>query len=392
MVAATLPLFIDWFLMEQIQAMSKAGYDVTVVCSPTEGVERIREEGFRVEPITIPRSIRPVVLVRALWQFIRLFRRERPDIVHTHTPMAAFLAQLAARVTRVPVRITSVHGLIFAIEPRWVLRWAYHALEVMACRWATKVVSVSEEDGRHLVEKCSFPPEKVEVFNVGIDLDNFDRGRVTREVRDAVRDEMNIPRDALVFGIVSRLTRVKGVLELFQAFATLCRKYPDVYLLHVGMVDDVRGNGVRPEDTTNYGCAAHSRFAGKRTDVWRFLGAMDVFCLPSRFEGYPASLMESAAMGLPSVATDIRGCREVLVDGVTGILVRPRDPVDLAAAMERLLQDPKLRKEMGDNAERRARTTFDRALIVSRTLDLYARELAAHTTLTPPVVARGQAR
>ncbi|HEY8749330.1 MAG TPA: glycosyltransferase family 4 protein [Tepidisphaeraceae bacterium] len=391
-VIATLPLFIDWFLMEQIQAMKSVGYDVTVVCSGTDGIERLREHGFRVVPVMIPRSIQPLVLLKALLALVGLFRRGRPQLIHTHTPMAAFLAQLAGWLTGVPARITSVHGLIFAIEPRPILRWTYHMLEVLACRWATKVVSVSEEDGRHLVERCSFAPSKVEVFNVGIDLRIFRPERVTQEVRAAVRDEMAIPRDAIVFGIVSRLTRVKGVLELFEAFAALCKRHQNVYLLHVGMVDDVRGNGVTPDDAVRFGCAEKCRFAGKRTDIWRFLGAIDVFCLPSRFEGYPASLMEAAAMGLPSVATNIRGCREVIVDGSTGILVKPLAVGELEAAMERLLQNPQERREMGARAMERAAAYFDRDVVVRKTLDLYRRELRARSGIEAPEPVNHDAR
>jgi len=102
---------------------------------------------------------------------------------------------------------------------------------------------------------------------------------------------------------------------------------------------------------------------------------MDIFCLPSRFEGYPASLMEAAAMGIPSITTDIPGCREAVIDGITGLLVKPRDPRDLEAAMEQLLTSPNQRRAMGVCARERAVQAFDRAVIVRKTVDLYEREI-----------------
>jgi glycosyltransferase involved in cell wall biosynthesis len=377
-VLAAVPATVDAFLVEQIKGLEANGYEVTVVCSPGDAVSRLQGKGLRCLPVLIPRAIRPMALLAALARLIRIFRELRPQVIHTHTPVAAFLGQLAGWFVRVPIRITTIHGLIFAIEPRPVMRRLYHILELRACRWATKVISVSQEDARHLVEDCGLPASKVEVLNVGINLETYDARRLTAEEKASVRQELGIPADAFVFGSVSRLTRVKGIMEWLEAFASLSRRHENVYLLHIGPPDDVRGHGVSAADATRFGCEGKCRFAGMRYDVWRLLGAMDVFCLPSRFEGYPASLMEAAAMGLPSIATDIRGSREAVLDGVTGLLVKPQDPQDLEAAMERLLSNPVERREMGERARARALAEFDRTNVVRKTREIYEQEVREH--------------
>jgi glycosyltransferase involved in cell wall biosynthesis len=376
MIVAAVPGTVEAFLVEQIQGLRGLGYEVTVVCSPGAEFQRLEESGIKCIGIPIPRAIRPLRLLAALFKLFSLFRSHRPDVIHTHTPVAAFLGQLAGRLAGVRVRITTVHGLIFSIESRKWVRRAYRALEVMSCRWATHVISVNHEDAQDLAAIKGIGPEKVSVFHVGVNLDSYDPGRITPEQRRAVREEWEVPPDSVVLGIVARLTHVKGILELLEAFSKVSARHSDCHLILIGPVDNVRGNGVTEADARRLGCTSRCRFTGPRRDVPRLMAAMDVFCLPSRFEGYPAALMEAAAMQLPAITTDIRGSREAVQDGVTGLVVPPRDPEALAAAMEKLLLDPRLRHELGVRARERALKEFDRRGAVAKTLQVYRTELA----------------
>jgi len=369
-VAAVLSTF-DAFLSEQIQGMRSAGYDVNVVCSPDPLLEQLRVQGVTPGPVFIPRAIRPVHLARAMWQLWRMFRISSPDIVHTHTPIAAFIGQWAAWLARVPHRFTTVHGLYFVNEHRPAHRFMFKYLEVIACRLATKVICVSEEDRQYLIDEHGLEPSKIQAFHVGVNLDLYSPSNAGDLQRQEVRADLKIPADAVVFGIVARMVREKGFLELFEAFGRLRARHDNVYLLHVGPVDRSRGDEVTPEAATRYGCDDRCRFVGMRRDVPRYLAAMDVLCLPTHREGFPVSVMEAAAVGLACITTNIRGCREAVVDGKTGLIVPVHDAAALAAAMEKLLASPTLRQELARNAFAHARINFDRRKSVDRTLAMY---------------------
>lgn len=375
MIVTTMPSTVDVFLTEQIQGLREAGFEVTVVCSPDNRLGRLRESGIRLLPMTIPRSLRPVPLAIALVRLVWLFGSRRPDVVHTHTPIAAFLGQLAAWLARVPARITTVHGLYFVGERRRVPRLLFRILELTTCRLATKVICVSDVDTRYLVERRRFAASRVDTMHVGVNMEAYSSRSVGEAARQEVRREMGIPDDAFVFGTVARLVREKGLEELFEAFGRLIRRHENIYLLHVGPEDRTRADAIDSGVAGHYGCEANCRFAGHRYDVARFLAAMDLFCLPTYREGYPVSIMEAAAMGLPCIVSDVRGCREAVIDGQTGLIVPVRDVAALESAMERLLGSPEKRAALADGAMRRALDQFDRRLVVQRTVRLYQAEL-----------------
>jgi glycosyltransferase involved in cell wall biosynthesis len=385
LVVVVLPSTVEVFLTEQIQAMRRAGYDAGVVARPDPAMARLEALGFPCYPIFMPRSVRPLTLLKALARLCVLFLKRRPDLIHTHTPVAAFLGQIAAYIARVPRRITTVHGLYYLREHRSAIRFIYKTLEVVACRLATKVISVSSQDTRYLLEtRALTSSSRIETLHVGVNLDVFSPDRIEPDARQKVRREFDIPQDAFVFGIVGRMVREKGFREMFEAFGRLCKRYPDIYLLVVGPVDTTGGDEVvLPEEAGRYGCGQNTRFAGMRLDVARFLSAMDVFCLPTYREGYPVSVMEAAAMGLPSIVTDIRGCREAVVYGVTGLIIPPRHAAALEQAMESLLLSPERRQAMGRAAFQRAREFFDRHRIVDRTLQIYDEEFSRREPGSP---------
>jgi glycosyltransferase involved in cell wall biosynthesis len=385
LIVVVLPSTVEVFLTEQIQAMRRAGYDAGIVARPDAAMARLEALGFPFFPIFMPRSVRPLTLLKALVRLCVLFIKRRPDLIHTHTPVAAFLGQIAAYVARVPRRVTTVHGLYYLRERRSIIRFIYKTLEVVACRLATKVISVSSQDTRYLLEtRALTSASRIETLHVGVNLNVFSPDRVGPDARQNVRRELDIPQDAFVFGIVGRMVREKGFREMFEAFGRLIKRYPNIYLMVVGPVDTTGGDEVvLPEEAGRYGCAHHTRFAGMRLDVARFLAAMDVFCLPTYREGYPVSVMEAAAMGLPCIVTDIRGCREAVVYGVTGLIIPPRHAAALEQAMESLLLSPERREAMGRAALQRAREFFDRRRVVERTLQIYEDEFARREPWRP---------
>jgi len=359
------------FLLSQIDAMRRLEMEPFAVCSPGEDVEELRSARLRVVTIPIPRSINPITDLLALWRLWRLFRTEKPRIVHTHTPKAAFLGQVAAWLAHVPIRINTVHGLFYVGQPKGLKRAIFKQLELLACRLASFVFCVSAEDVpvlKHYV--CA---DRIEATGNGIDLSRFNPIAFTSDDRRRLRDELQIPQSAFVVGVVARMVNEKGLRELMQAVAQVHKSGRDAWLLHVGPVDRSRGDEVTPDYAVALGISGTSRFLGSRSDVSRIMTAMDIFCLPSYREGYPVSVIEAAAMGLPVVTTNIRGCREAVIDGVNGLLVPVKEVEPLVAAIERLHDDVNLRRQLSLGARRRAEECFDERRVVKQIMAVYQR-------------------
>lgn len=358
-------------LQTQMEAIRDAGYQVVGICSDGPDVPVLREAGLHILPTPILRKISPRHDMATVLRLKRIFRRLKLDIVHTHTPKASFLAQIAAKMADVPIRVNTIHGLYFYGRPEGFGKRFYKKMEVKTCRMATHVLSQSQEDVDLLLNEGLLEAEKIEWLGNGIDLERFSRDRFEPGMRQRVREELSIPDNAFVVGIVARMVREKGFCELFEAFAELKRRVPEAYLVHMGFVDDIRKEQVTPELAEQYGIAAHCRFLGQRLDVPRIMMAMDLYCLPSYREGYPRSVMEANAMGVPAVVSDIRGCREAVIEGMNGLIVPPKDAEALARAMTAIALDREALETMSSGARKRAESTFDERRVFATILRTY---------------------
>jgi glycosyltransferase involved in cell wall biosynthesis len=207
------------------------------------------------------------------------------------------------------------------------------------------------------------------VLGNGIDLDRFDPDSFDRR---ALRDQLGFAPTDVVCGAVGRLVREKGYGELFTAAAAVRAQFPAFRLVVAGPSDPGKADAVGAEELARAE-AAGVTFLGMRRDVERLYGALDFYVLASHREGYPRSAMEAAAMGLPVVATNIRGCRQVVDDGRTGVLVPVNNAPALAEALLRLSRDGELRQRMATASSTKAREQFDQRQVISTTLAVYER-------------------
>jgi glycosyltransferase involved in cell wall biosynthesis len=217
------------------------------------------------------------------------------------------------------------------------------------------------------------PVEKMTYLGNGVDLDRF-RPRKSGGVSRNKREELGIPPDSVVIGMVGRLTYEKGYRELFLAAKEVFSIHQGVFFLVVGPSDEVEEREFRTL-VVDLGILERVRFLGLRLDMPEIYGIMDIFVLPSHREGFPRSLIEASAMGLPVIATDIRGCREVVDHGKSGLLIPVRDQRALARAILDLLRRPDRAENMGKAGRRRAESEFDEKLIVKRQLEAYGKLL-----------------
>jgi glycosyltransferase involved in cell wall biosynthesis len=356
----------------QLRAFRNAGYDVVGISAPGPYVPQLEEWGITHVPLErATRSFAPHRDLLALGELTRTFRRIRPDIVHTHNPKPGVYGRLAARAARVPVVVNTVHGLYALPGDRAAKRAFVYGLEWIASRGSDAELVQNVED-MPVLRRLHVPERKLHLLGNGIDLVRFDPSRVDASRSKELRAEWGIPDDAVVCGVVGRLVWEKGYREVFDATRQLKARVPDLHFVVVGPSDADKSDGITDADLAAAARGANLTFLGMRHDVDDCYGAFDMFALASHREGFPRAAMEAAALGLPVVATDIRGCRQVVDDGVNGVLVPPRDATRLAAAIETLATDAALRTRMGDAGRVKARADFDQQRCIDITLATYA--------------------
>ena len=371
----TVDMSLVLLLGPQLRAFAEAGMEVVGVSAPGPYVSQLESWGIRHEPLQhATRSTAVGQDFLALVELWRLFRRLEPDIVHTHNPKPGLYGRVAARAAGVPGIVNTVHGLYASPEDRTARRALVYALERAASVCSGAELVQNPEDFRVLA-RLGIPRHKLVLLGNGVDLQRFHPAADEQGRREA-RADLGVDADAVVVGTVARLVWQKGFHELFEAAERLRDTHPDVVFVVVGGSDAGKADAIPPEQLAAAARRGRIVFAGSRDDMEHVYPAFDLFVLPSHREGFPRSAMEAAACGLPVVATDIRGCRQVVSPGQTGLLVPLHDPVRLAAAIGELVCDPALRREMGAAGRRKAEAEFDDRTVVTKSLQAYERVLA----------------
>lgn len=378
----TADISLELLLGPQLSAYRAAGFDVVGVSAPGPFVDEVTARGVRhVALDNATRAMDPTSDARALLELIRLFRDLRPTIVHTHNPKPGLYGRIAARAARVPVVVNTVHGLYATSDDRLRKRAVVYGLERIASCASDAELIQNVEDLGLLRSLLRVPTSKLTLLGNGVDLARFNTAR-SAELRQAVRAELGIDDEAVVVGAVGRLVEEKGYRELLTAWAQVSAAHPDAVLVVVGPHDAQKADALDP-DLVRSAEERGVRFLGMRDDVERLYCAMDVYVLASHREGFPRSAMEAAAAGLPIVATDIRGCRQVVSDGRNGLLVPVRDAEALGAAIGGLLADPSKRSAFGAAGAERAVEEFDQEAVIATTLATYRRLMIASGISAP---------
>lgn len=330
-----------------------------------KNIAALREKG--VPLIVCPhlvRELRPIADLTAFFSLCGIIRRERPDIVHTHTSKAGMLGRWAARLCRVPVVVHTPHGHVFQGYFGPVKTRLFVILE----RWTAKITDVlvmltPQEMKEHLELRIA-PPEKFTVIHSGVDMEECDPERFPRS---AGRKVLRIDENKTVIGTVGRLTAIKGQDVLIRAAAELAKTRADVLLVILG-AGELQGE---LEKQVQYsGISEIVRFLGWRPDVCRVMSAFDIFCLPSLNEGMGKVVVEAMAMGLPVVASDVGGIKNLVGDGENGLLVPPGNASALAAALDSMCNNPQKRRLMGASGRQKA-PSYSAAAMVAKIEKLY---------------------
>jgi glycosyltransferase involved in cell wall biosynthesis len=340
-------------------------YSVIGISSAGRDVEFLESTGIKHISIRITRSLTPLSDLITLIQLYKIIRRERFDIVHTHTPKPGLLGQLAAKLARTPIVVNTIHGFYFHDDMNKLWRSFYIFMERIAARCSDAILSQNSEDVSTALKENICPEGKIEYLGNGIDIRHFDRGRLSLQIIEAKKRELGL-LDVPVVGFVGRLVVEKGLLVLMKAALIVIDQIPNVKFLVVGPTDEEKNDAIRPDIVEQYGVEDYFIFLGQRHDMPELYALMNVLVLPSYREGFPRAPMEASAMAVPSIVSNIRGCRETVLDYETGLFVPVGDHVSLAKAIIFLLNDPITARKMGDKARSLAVKKFDEQKVFTR--------------------------
>lgn len=314
--------------------LDKTKYQVSV-CTLKEGgplEKELQKEDIKI--IKLPHSNNGVDYL-SFWRLYKIFKEEKPDIIHTHNTQPFIEAGIAALLAGIPVKIHTDHGRQFPDKRRYMFaEWAFS-------HFTDQLVAVSENLKDDISKYEGIRANKIKVISNGIDGNKY-KNKIDKSKK---RKELGIDnKHNIILGFVGRLSPEKGLIYLIKAMETLVKEFSNLLLM-------IAGEGVLLEELKReaiaLGIERNIRFLGPRSDINEILGILDVFVLPSLREGLPLVLLEAAAASLPMIATDVGGNKQVVTEGINGFIVKPGDDISLSDAIKKLIMDEDMRKEFG---------------------------------------------
>lgn len=355
--------FINHFA-DRAAAARDAGYQVSLITRVNADADRIRAMGIDLIPVDIDRSsTNPLMDLRLIATLVRVYRRVRPDVAHHFALKPILYGTIAAKCAGVRhiVNAPTGMGFVFSSETnkaRLLRPWVDGAMRLLLNPAGSHVVLENEDDLQDLRRRGLIAVEHSSLIRgAGVSLERF---------HPAPK-----PSGPPVVVVVARMLRDKGIVEFVEAARLLRARGVDAVFRLVGGTDSGNPTSIDPATLHGWQREGHVEWLGLRSDVPDLLAASHIACLPSYREGLPKSLVEAASAGLPIVTTDVPGCRQVVRDGIEGLLVPVRDPAALAEALGSLIGDPLLRAQMGMAARARAVEKFSLERINAETLELY---------------------
>lgn len=358
----TVPQSLNVFCKGMLKELSDK-YEVIGVSSPGEELEDVSlREGVRVIAVPMERHISIVKDCKSLMQMWRVFHKEKPTMVHSMTPKAGMISMLAAWMARVPVRVHTFTGLVWPTATgvkRKILKMA----DWLTCACATHIIPEGEGVKNDLIAgKITNKPLRVLGYGnvMGVDMERFSRRPEVIELANQLRDD-----NKFTFVFVGRLVKDKGINELCKAYERIHNQYPNTRCWLVGPYEDnldpINAESRRLIDESDNGLEAVGRKSGD--ELLSYYAAADCFVMPSYREGFPNTVMEAGALGLPSIVTDINGSREIIKDSINGMIVPPQNEDRLYQAMLIMFTSNIDRKNMAGNARKMISDRFEQSYV-----------------------------
>ena len=354
----TVPSSLKILLKGQHSFMSEY-YDVIGISSKGEDLDEVKNnEGIETIAVEMTRTISPFKDLRSVWKLYQIFRRERPKIVHTHTPKAGIVGMLAAKLAGVPIRLHTVAGLPL-LEVTGLKRFLLNSVEKLTYSCATKVYPNSVGLYNIILEQKFCKNEKLMVISNGssngIDIHYFNPAAVSNEQQKTLKKDLQIKPNDFVFILIGRLVGDKGINELITSFKTISKSHKNCKLLLVG-ASEPELDPLSPETISIMKENKDIIEVGFQKDVRPYLSISNALVFPTYREGFPNVVLQACAMGLPAIVTDINGCNEIIMEGKNGTIITPKDIDALTNAMQKFLEE----KEHWQDANSYRKTIVDR--------------------------------
>ena len=365
--AVTVSMSVDFF-SPMVKDLQQQGYEVVTVSSPGPELEGVRELGVRTIEVPMERRMSPLKDLKSLWQLIRVFRKERPYMVHSMTPKAGLLCMLAGWLTRVPRRVHTFTGLVWPTS-KGLSRKILMFTDWLTCACATHVIPEGEGVKQDLKQHITKKPMRVLGYgNVrGVDMEKFSRRPEVMAMANGLRRN-----DVFTFLFVGRIVGDKGINELVEAFTRMQRENYKIRLLLVGRfeenLDPLKSVTL---EMINNNSAIEYVGAQYADDLLAHYVASDCFVFPSYREGFPNTVLEAGAMGLPSIVTDINGSREIVVNGKNGVIIPSKDTGALYKAMKDMVIDKTNTAYYASQARQMIADRFEQGFVRQCLYDFY---------------------
>ncbi|HRP89341.1 MAG TPA: glycosyltransferase family 4 protein [Edaphocola sp.] len=375
----TVPISLEKLLRGQHHFMSENGFEVTGVSSQGIELENVKKaEGIKTHAVEMTRTISIFKDLKSLWELYRYIKKEKPEIIHTHTPKAGIVGMLAAKFAGVPIRLHTVAGMPLMESGGWK-RKVLLAVEQLTYRCATKVYPNSKGLYDFIIKENIVNPKKLKIIangsSNGIDTSFFDPTLYSTEQNLKLRESLGIQPNDFVFIFVGRLVSHKGINELVNAFCQLQKnlkskneKSPKLLLV-----------GPQEEELDPLSKATLSQMQnnmdiinlGFQKEVRPFFAISNALVFPSYREGFPNVVMQAGAMGLPCIVSDINGCNEIISDGDNGLIIPPKNSEILASKMQLLLENHELYLKLKSNARERISSRYQQSVVWEAILEEY---------------------
>jgi glycosyltransferase involved in cell wall biosynthesis len=372
----TIPLSLDKLLPGQLHYMNNF-YEVTAVSSDNEYLKKIGlRENVKTFSIEMSRKITPIKDLQAVFKMFLFLRKEKPLIVHSHTPKAGILAMIASKCAGVPIRLHTVAGLPL-METSGFKRFLLEKVEKHTYQCATKVYPNSTGLYNFILENKFGQPQKMKVIgngsSNGIDTTHFSPNEVSNREQQFLKTELGINEEDFVFIFVGRLVGDKGINEVVQAFKKLTGQNAKIKLILVGMPEqelDPLENQTQEEINNN----KNILFVGYKDDIRPYLAISKALIFASYREGFPNVVLQAGAMGLPSIVTNINGCNEIIIDGKNGIIIPVKNTEAIENAVRTIVEDIDFYNYMQSNARKMITSRYEQKAIWEAILQEYKQE------------------
>ena len=374
----TIALSLLKLLDGQLSFMSRNGFEVTAIATPGAMLKEVQMKEFvKVKGFNLTRQITPLRDLFALLQLTVYLLKEKPAIVHTHTPKAGLIGMIAAWLSRVPVRLHTVAGLPL-LETHGITRKVLDLTEKLTYACAHEVYPNSKKMKEIIIENGFCSESKLKVVgngsSNGIDTSVFDPSLFSEVVQASLKTALGIAQEDKVLCFIGRIVKDKGVNELVEAFINMSRANKQIKLLLVGPFE--RELDPLKKDVEE-AILNHSQiiFTDYQADIRPYLAISDIFVFPSYREGFPNVVMQAGAMGVPCIVSDINGCNEIIENGENGLIITVKDSSAIEKALASMLSNPKLLKNMAENSRSLIVQNYDQQFLWNALLQEYERLL-----------------